>query len=590
MFIKEIKIRNFRSILKADVPLNNLSVFVGLNDVGKSNILKSLNLFFNGETNYEEKFNFDVDYCKFSPVRIKKAAEIIIEITFNAPINYKESQDIVWRKVWRKTGFYREGEKIQFIDNSPFPRKSKLNSWLDNVRFTYIPAIRDTVFFQELLVKLHDSLAETIELELRSAGDEFINKIKNNTTGMIKEIDRRLNVTSQIKLPTNLQSLFRTLDFSTSEGAFQVSLANRGDGIKTRHIPVILKFISDQLNINKRKGSPNVNMIWGYEEPENNLEMLVAFNLANEFATYSQDIQILLTTHSPAFYSLKGADNENVNLYRVIKEKSKEAEIKSIDKPHELNSDMGIMPIIAPYVNEKITEITQLKTNIADYQSKLSRYNKHVIFVEGDDEVRVFTKIISDLGKADTILVSKEGLGCGGVKSQMMAWAWVSGVTNLKAFGVFDNDKSGKGEYDKLLREEQYKHATQNKKTKACSYTVSPHLVNIKRKLSNFPIELEETYSFEVWEIAESKKWLEKREIGELYTFVKLENDSQTISDKINSFGFSPQELRHIKYKVPDKHKDKLSKFLIEDTTLSPEKKYEAITKLIQETIIPFFE
>ena len=47
MFIKEIRIRNFRSIVKADIQLSDLTLFVGLNDVGKSNVLKALNLFFN---------------------------------------------------------------------------------------------------------------------------------------------------------------------------------------------------------------------------------------------------------------------------------------------------------------------------------------------------------------------------------------------------------------------------------------------------------------------------------------------------------------------------------------------------------------
>ena len=36
MYLKEVRIRNFRSIVKADIPLNRLSLFVGLNDVGKS--------------------------------------------------------------------------------------------------------------------------------------------------------------------------------------------------------------------------------------------------------------------------------------------------------------------------------------------------------------------------------------------------------------------------------------------------------------------------------------------------------------------------------------------------------------------------
>ena len=44
--IREIRIKNFRSIVEATIPLDNFNIFVGLNDCGKSNVLKALNLFF----------------------------------------------------------------------------------------------------------------------------------------------------------------------------------------------------------------------------------------------------------------------------------------------------------------------------------------------------------------------------------------------------------------------------------------------------------------------------------------------------------------------------------------------------------------
>lgn len=48
IFIKKIEIRNFRSIRNILINVDNYNTFVGLNDVGKSNLLKALNLFFNG--------------------------------------------------------------------------------------------------------------------------------------------------------------------------------------------------------------------------------------------------------------------------------------------------------------------------------------------------------------------------------------------------------------------------------------------------------------------------------------------------------------------------------------------------------------
>ncbi len=48
--IRQIHIENFRSIQRLTIPADKLSVFVGKNDCGKSNILRALNLFFNGVT------------------------------------------------------------------------------------------------------------------------------------------------------------------------------------------------------------------------------------------------------------------------------------------------------------------------------------------------------------------------------------------------------------------------------------------------------------------------------------------------------------------------------------------------------------
>lgn len=46
MHIKRIYIKNFRSIKSTLIDLENINIFYGLNDVGKSNVLKALNLFF----------------------------------------------------------------------------------------------------------------------------------------------------------------------------------------------------------------------------------------------------------------------------------------------------------------------------------------------------------------------------------------------------------------------------------------------------------------------------------------------------------------------------------------------------------------
>lgn len=69
--IKYIKIKNFRSIVDMTIKADKMNVFVGLNDAGKSNVLKALNLFFNGETEPGAVFTFETDYSKYAPLRKK---------------------------------------------------------------------------------------------------------------------------------------------------------------------------------------------------------------------------------------------------------------------------------------------------------------------------------------------------------------------------------------------------------------------------------------------------------------------------------------------------------------------------------------
>ena len=78
--ICSIQIKNFRSIRNETITPKDLNIFVGLNDAGKSNILKALNLFFNGETDYGKKFSFKDDFTYLFPKTSHSTKEIKITI------------------------------------------------------------------------------------------------------------------------------------------------------------------------------------------------------------------------------------------------------------------------------------------------------------------------------------------------------------------------------------------------------------------------------------------------------------------------------------------------------------------------------
>lgn len=100
--------------------------------------------------------------------------------------------------------------------------------------------------------------------------------------------------------------------------------------------------------------------IWGYEEPENGIEMKKCFELADELYGYTNPIQAFITTHSPGFYKL--GFHENVNIYYVFKNEDSYVSTFCRDiNITELHDKIGIMPIVAPMIEEKQKEILKLK-------------------------------------------------------------------------------------------------------------------------------------------------------------------------------------------------------------------------------------
>ena len=121
--IKKIGIKNFRSIENVSIDCSNITTFVGANDAGKSNILRALNLFFNGETDHALMFQFDRDYNAFSPRQAKKAKDIAVELVIELPETYRRSgypDDIVWRKEWRANGLHLDGFFIAIVASRSF--------------------------------------------------------------------------------------------------------------------------------------------------------------------------------------------------------------------------------------------------------------------------------------------------------------------------------------------------------------------------------------------------------------------------------------------------------------------------------------
>ena len=363
--ITKIEILNFRSARSLNITPNRLAVLVGKNDSGKSNVLRALNLFFNNETDPGEALQFDTDHNIFNQPN-RRAKQVSVALHIGLPYTYHNTNGeyIVWEKRWRADGlvhdeYYggrdkqgrRGAIKTEWVE---IPDKSNVHGLLRNINFVYVPAIKDLEYFSQLRASIYDVIAEVADQEFRDKSEGFERSISLQLDDLTSEIAESLGFQSRLALPRDLSHIFESLDFLSEEQ--NISLSSRGDGIKARHIPLILKFMADKKRSLQVQGAPPHSFIWGYEEPENNLELASCVQLADEFLSFIDGgvSQIFLTTHSPVFYNLRDryvGESDAISSHHIFCEKAEEG-TKETSEVTDLDDRMGTTALFARFARE----------------------------------------------------------------------------------------------------------------------------------------------------------------------------------------------------------------------------------------------
>lgn len=462
--IKKIHIKNFRSIVDEVIDLNDVNFFVGKNDCGKSNVLKALNLFFNGETDFGREFDFSLDYSKLAKKVNKHAPEIKISIDIVMPKSFKESGLKTWTKTWRNGGLHHDN-----IDEL-FKESIKGTTYLKRIKYFYIPAVKSDEYFKYLLSQVYDSMTQTADTTLRTINEEYSSQLQALTQELSLQIRRILHMGSAIQMPSNLNVLFRDLSFSTNDKYVNsVDLNQRGDGIKARHIPSILRYMQKNIERNKQKNAVGSAFIWGFEEPENGVEYLSCFELADELYSYIDSCQMLITTHSPAFYMKSEADD--AKCFYAHKDEYGKSQYKTDISKIQINENIGFLPLVSPYIErERIKYLQQeqaLKDQIEeinrDYQNKTQRI---LLLTEGKTDIKHIKHAFEQLNLDESLMQRFDYYDFNGGKTlgeelgkllDKLAQMPKPSVV----IGVFDRDKhvmpNDKGKNYKYLGEKVYR-------------------------------------------------------------------------------------------------------------------------------------
>lgn len=518
--IRQIHIENFRSIQRLTIPTERLSIFVGKNDCGKSNILRALNLFFNGITHPGKTFDFSEDYNLFVPERAKVAKEVVVRLELDIPASYHETNGslIVWEKRWRAGGLHSDrywGNRIAVNRRGrevrtplEIPERSNAHALLRQVEFEYVPAIKDARYFDELRGRIYSIIAEVAARTFRTSSTAFEDSIGEHLADLTEGIASSLGFQTRLALPHDLSHIFQRLDFLS--GAKNISLESRGDGIKTRHIPLILKFMAEKKRSLQGRGAAPFSFIWAYEEPENNLEFASAVELGVELSNFAGDgvAQILLTTHSPVFYDLGETSSPGVtcaHIFRDTDEKGTEFSISGC----ELDEKIGTMALLAPRVKQLVQDVRE-QVQAKHEAEQLAQQNRPKIFVEGESDRIILRRCAEVFHPARATYVDfetkREGAGHSYVIDMLNAWRFQHKHHRHRprAAGILDGDAA-------VAKREWNKVEGNTASAKAFCYPKPAHVIAALQADFRLAVTLEALYPKEVWSWAEDQGMLEDR-------------------------------------------------------------------------------
>jgi len=462
--INKIEIRYFRSLYVVSInQINNLNIFTGKNDAGKSNILKALNLFFNigSDTNLLNFLN-DFNKKRFTEIKqdsIKGKQFIQIKITFNRIDGFVNTlpPKFTVTKTWLKDGTVVFGDDLKYLIEKMGKKyndrnRASLTMFLKKIKYFYVPAIKDKNIFQNLLLDLRNTLYETILNENKVVNDSLSTlntAISESAIELNKEYRKVTAIETELATSKNLDELFKALNINTKYKDYDIPLDYRGDGIRVRYLPSILDYIA--------KNSKNI-CIWGFEEPENSLEYPLANDMVKQFVNeYSKKSQIFITTHSIAFFSINSPKSQLFRCFNNTSEKGTNIEIYNKEKNDLLkDKEIGIFEILKELHNEyenKIIQLEERNNMLEKYKFDLKNLQKPLLLTEGKTDVSILIKAWSKLYNNEMPFIIKScdvyapdhevsAAGVNQLRNQLCSTPYDQ--INQKVIGLFDRDSEGK--------------------------------------------------------------------------------------------------------------------------------------------------
>jgi len=445
--IDKIVIQKYRSInaLTLHFLKNKPLILIGENNVGKSNILKAIDLIL-GEywpRNYEPEEN---EFYNRNP-----AIPIKIEVDFSEKLGR-------FKKIFWECNPQNTDEKINFkglneFDQEQWPKSEDREDLISiyisaDRRLSYqLSYASKSTFLSKLMHRFHKSVQgnQGVRGELKNKFkeikelfhkiDEFKNfrdSLRSDFSDFVTTMTHKLDIDFEAYNPVNF---FHALRLQVDEGGVPRTIEELGTGEEQ-----ILALAFAHAYAKAFHGG----VLLAIEEPECNLHPLAQEYLARKIETMSADgLHIVITTHNPYFINMLNIEGVCI----VRKDKERGTFVTQVTKEQ----------LVAYCIKKGAPENRVTKDNIAEfYNANKSKqilegfFAKKIVLVEGPTEAFslpiYFRAVGLDTQKEGIAIVPVEG------KGNLAKWWRMFTAFKIPVYVIFDNDDEDDG--DKRKRED----------------------------------------------------------------------------------------------------------------------------------------
>ncbi len=352
MQINTVTIHNFRSIQDASISLQDYSIIVGENNVGKSNLIDAIRCFYG-----DIKFTED-DFCKTCNKSDKKHKETWIEIEYDLtdkeyaqlPKKYQISTNkLRVRKDLTRTGFFHAYTKDGLESSSFCGQRNNIPTNLGHI--IYVPAVVDmdgnaktsgTSVLHDLISLLAQNPKFRTEIEkklvpalqtINGLTSPQLRKIRQSINSEIKSSGVRVNIGAR-KISTE-EILKFLLNINVEDGIGPMDISKIGTGVQRRIIASLIKLNAQYASISEKhkakktfttedykiataklmgnktaleksmhRFKPQMDLLL-FEEPEVSMHPSAIADLAHDLHNFAktEHQQVVATTHSSQLVS-----------------------------------------------------------------------------------------------------------------------------------------------------------------------------------------------------------------------------------------------------------------------------------------------